>query len=195
MELQPGEAILREERIHAGVFAPPAVLLVVLLVAMLPELWFANMFMGAFGRSAWPMAAVFLVPVVLLGLVGFIPALISYRASLITLTNRRLVYQIGFLFRASGDVGLENIESIFILEPLLGRLTGYGTITVTTTGGAAFPLRFIPKPQVFHAVLQRAVAEAKRPARPVARAVAEAHDDSRYMPKWYPDAGRRPAAG
>ncbi len=184
MELQPGETILKEERIHAGVFAPPAVLLVVLVVAMLPELWFANMFLGALGKWVWPLAAVFVVPVFLLGLVGFIPALVSYRCSRITLTSRRLVYQIGFLFRASGDVGLENIESIFILEPLLGRMTGYGTITVTTTGGAAFPLRFIAKPQVFHAALQRAVAEAKRPARPLAKAVGEAQDDSRYMPKW-----------
>jgi hypothetical protein len=59
----------------------------------------------------------------------------------------------------------------------------HGTITVTTTGGAAFPLRFIPKPQVFHAVLQRAVAEAKRPARALAKEVSAPPDDSRYMPK------------
>jgi hypothetical protein len=70
---------------------------------------------------------------------------------------------------------------MFILEPLLGRLLGYGTVAVSTLGGLQFPLRFIGKPHVFHAALQRAVADAKAPSRPPAKAAPAPLDYARYM--------------
>jgi uncharacterized membrane protein YdbT with pleckstrin-like domain len=42
----------------------------------------------------------------------------------ITLTNKRLIYRTGFLARAAGELPLENVDAIFIFEPLLGRLLG-----------------------------------------------------------------------
>ncbi len=91
-----------------------------------------------------------------------------------------MVYRIGFLVRAAGELPLENVDAIFILEPLFGRLFGYGTVAVSSVGGAQFALRFIGRPQVLHAMLQQAVAKAKAPTR---REVALAQDDSRYLPR------------
>jgi hypothetical protein len=103
------------------------------------------------------------------------------------LTDRRLVFRTGFLSRRSGELPLENIESIYISEPFLGRLCGYGTVTVTTVGGAHFRLWFIGSPQSFHARLQKAVLDAKncsrgRPKPPDGRPPPP-DDDSRYRPK------------
>ena len=44
-------------------------------------------------------------------------------------------------------------------------MCGYGSVTVTTVGGAAFPLWFIGSPQIFHSTLQKAVLDAKNAIR------------------------------
>jgi uncharacterized membrane protein YdbT with pleckstrin-like domain len=105
---------------------------------------------------------------------------IGYVKSEVLLTDRRLIYRIGFLVRAAGELPLENVDAIFILEPLIGRLFGYGTVAVSSVGGAQFPLRFVGRPQVLHAMLQQAVAKAKVRAR--REVVPVGADDSRYMP-------------
>jgi uncharacterized membrane protein YdbT with pleckstrin-like domain len=123
-----------------------------------------------------PLAVLLLPPLLIL-----LVASVAYLKSEITLTNKRLIYRTGFLVRAAGELPLENVEALFILEPLLGRLLGYGTVAVTALGGLQFPLRFIGKPQVFHAALQRAVADAKAPSRPPSKPAPAPLDDSRYM--------------
>jgi uncharacterized membrane protein YdbT with pleckstrin-like domain len=118
----------------------------------------------------------------------------SYSNSDVTLTNRRLVFRTGFFSRHSGDLPLENIESIFISEPLIGRMCGYGSVTVTTVGGARFPLCYIGEPQDFHFTLQHAVATAKGsrlqipkpsafPPGSAPQSPSGGDDDSRYKPK------------
>ena len=128
-----------------------------------------------------------LVPyfVVVLGLL--LGTWFSYSKSEVTLTNRRLVFRTGFLSRRCGELPLENVESIYISEPLLGRMCGYGSVTVTTVGGAAFPLWFIGSPQIFHSTLQKAVLDAKnairsRPKPPESGSPPQ-DDDRRYRPK------------
>ena len=116
-------------------------------------------------------------------LLVFIPVLVAYLNCEITLTNKRLIYRTGFLVRAAGELPLENVEAMFILEPLLGRLLGYGTVAVSTIGGLQFPLRFIGKPHIFHAALQRAVADAKAPSHPSPKTPSQPLGDSRYMPR------------
>jgi hypothetical protein len=59
----------------------------------------------------------------------------------------------------------------------------YGTVTVSSIGGLRLPLQYLAKPQVFQAALQRAVAQAKSPARPGAKLAPVPQDDSRYMPR------------
>jgi hypothetical protein len=118
-------------------------------------------------------------------LLYFIVILLAYQNSEITLTNKRLVYRTGFVARAAGELPLENVEAIFILEPLLGRLLGYGTVTVSSIGRLRLPLHYLAKPQVFQAALQRAVAQAKSPACPTPKLPPGPQDDSRYKPKSY----------
>ena len=105
--------------------------------------------------------------------------LLAYQNSEITLTNKRLIYRTGFVARAAGELPLENVEAIFILEPLLGRLLGYGTVTVSSFGGLRLPLQYLSKPHVFHAALQNAVTGAKAASRPAQKVAPPSNDDSR----------------
>ncbi len=116
-------------------------------------------------------------------LVCFVSTLFAYLKSEITLTNQRLLFKTGFIMRVSGELPLENIETIFLVEPLLGRIFGFGTILVTSVGGAKFPLRYIGTPKIFHIELQSAVAVAKMPRVPIKPPIPPADDHSRYMPK------------
>jgi len=187
----PDERILKQARIHPGIFGLPVMLLVVLLLPGIPLLFFFNM-MGNMMSQFSPQGAGFHLPVLWFFIIGmdlfpallvFILVLVAYLNCEITLTNKRLIYRTGFLVRAAGELPLENVEAMFILEPLLGRLLGYGTVAVSTLGGLQFPLRFIGKPHVFHAALQRAVADAKAPSRPPAKAAPAPLDYARYMPR------------
>jgi uncharacterized membrane protein YdbT with pleckstrin-like domain len=196
METQQ-ETTLAKVRLHWGVFVPVLLCVVGLILAILPFFFIAHMLFGMLGQiggssnnvSAIPrvMWLLTLSPCLLVVAALFLITWFAYSKSEVTLTNRRLVFRTGFLSRRSGEVPLENVESIFISEPLLGRICGYGTVTVTTLGGAHFPLAFIGSPQSVHSTLQMAVLNAKdslrgttKPPGPTSRPQDEG---SRYMPK------------
>src|ERR1019366_7753241 len=188
--LHPNEEILRQERLHAGIFGLPVLLLVVLLLPTVPLFFLLNTFGNIAAEltpqgSRSPLSLLWLIPIavdLLPALLFFFLVLTAYLNCQIILTNKRLIYRTGFLARAAGELPLENVDAIFILEPPLCRLLGYGTVTVSRLGGLRLPLQYLAKPQVFHAALQRAVAQAKSPARPSPKSAPVLQDDSRYMP-------------
>jgi hypothetical protein len=187
----PDEEILKEERIHPGIFALPVLALVAFGIITLPVIPFLTMtknLAAQFGPQQSQPAfnliwVVVLLPDFLITAAVFIAVLIAYLKCHVTLTNKRLIYTAGFLARYSGELPLENIDALFMSEPLLGRLLGYGTVTVCTLGGTRFKLDFLSKHHLFHAALQRAVAQAKSPARSAPKLAPTPQDDSRYMPK------------
>lgn len=190
------ETTLAREQLHWGIFILPVLSLFLIAV---PEILFigfvSKLFksLGGLGGGTQPKPSLtwfyaFLIFVgAMPGLVAIAAAWISRAKSEITLTNRRLIFRTGFLFRAAAELPLENVETISIFEPVLGRIFGYGTVGVTSLGGGIFPLRYIQSPQEFHSKLQQAVTNAKSPIRSAAAAPASAsNDDSRYMPKTNP---------
>jgi uncharacterized membrane protein YdbT with pleckstrin-like domain len=182
MILFQGEQLLRQERIHPGIFIIPALLVLPFLLLLLPVYVFMRMLSAGLGAAPnWWFLLVILFPMFFLLVLAFLVTLVAYLKSEITLTNKRLLFQAGLLAHLSGEVPLENVETILMVEPLLGRLLGYGTVAVTTLGGSTFPIRCIAKPHVFHAVLQKAVTAAKASTRPPQ--TPPPRDDSRYMPK------------
>jgi uncharacterized membrane protein YdbT with pleckstrin-like domain len=196
MNQNSDETILRRERLHKGIFILPALVFALPLVPLI-ALFFVLSFihqktseafqqMQPQSNPSWllylPILAL-VVPWLLACLMSFVSTLLAYLKSEITLTNRRLLFRTGFLMRVSGELPLENIEAIFLVEPLLGRIFGYGTILLTSVGGAKFPLRFIGTPKIFHVDLQSAVAVAKLPRQHIKTPAPPADDYSRYMPK------------
>jgi uncharacterized membrane protein YdbT with pleckstrin-like domain len=166
----------------------PAVVLLAELVAALPILIMASAMGKMVSQFGVPKAPGMGLLWVFFGFVWFLPTLAvlvaviaGYLNSEVTLTSKRLIYRTGLLSRASGELPLENVDALFIQEPLLGRLFGFGTVAVSSVGGAQFPFRYIGQPQMLHSMLQRAVKDAKAPRRSVPPAGPQ--DDSRYMPK------------
>jgi hypothetical protein len=97
-DLHSNEDILRQERLHPGIFALPVVLFVAFLIPTIPVLFFLKMMGNMIGqfnpqapRSPFPMLWLVLVAMDLLpALLYFIVILLAYQNSEITLTNKRL---------------------------------------------------------------------------------------------------------
>jgi uncharacterized membrane protein YdbT with pleckstrin-like domain len=193
------ETTLAKVRLHWAFFIPVLGFAVGPILALLPFIFVMRGLLNVLGQmgtrlnqpSGMPsFYLIWLLPLVLyfvIVLVLLLGTWFTYSKSEVTLTNRRLVFRTGFLSRRSGELPLENVESIYIHEPLLGRIFGYGTVMVTTVGGARFPMWFIGCPQSFHSTLQKAVLNAKnsigRTPKPPASESPAQDDDSRYMPK------------
>lgn len=198
MNLNNNEIILRRERLHKGIFCLPALAFLLPFVPFCALIFFISIFLHTIGASIQqiqgqpipiPSILIYLpwlmltAPCLLICLMTFVPTLLAYLKSEITLTNRRLLFKTGFIMRVSGELPLENIETIFLVEPFLGRIFGFGTILVTSVGGKEFPLRYIGTPKIFHKDLQNAVSTAKMPSPGIKPPAPPADDNSRFMPK------------
>jgi hypothetical protein len=193
MSEQKQEMTLANVRLHWGIFIPAFFVLFVMCLPLVP-IWFVLKMMAGIASQLNPQHApsnawllFLLIPNGLIFCFVLLVTWIGYLKSEIRLTNKRLIFRTGLLSRMSGELPLENVESIFIIEPFIGRLCSYGTVTVTSIGGRTFPLRFIGSPQTFHAALQSAVVKAKTSLRTEMKSPDSAQtpqdDDSRFMPK------------
>lgn len=80
---------------------------------------------------------VYLVGAIVLGLgfISFIWPFIRYKTSEYAVTNKRLVVKLGLIQREADETLLSKIENIAVDQDIWGRILGYGTITITGTGG------------------------------------------------------------
>ncbi len=120
------------------------------------------------------------------GAVAFAITLNTFKKSEIILTEDRLKFKTGWLSLGNHELLLSKIETTTRWEPILGRMVGYGTVSVTSTGGAVFPIRFLPKPEYLNSLLQSSINQA--PAGHGSSSIAEINQgladmDARYMPK------------
>ncbi len=143
--LQSDETVRHKAHIHWFIYLPAlvfgaAALLVVALVAM-------NI--GEIGTS-WREAA--LIAAALFGLVALyllLRAWIERISTELVATDRRVIYKRGLIRRFTAEMNMEKVETVLVEQGILGRLFGYGTITIRGTGGGMEPLRNIDDPLSF----------------------------------------------
>ena len=169
MTLATNERILCKSRLHRGIFIPPVILGLFLTLLAL----FMGTVMYSLSRSLGkPSLLPFLIvlPLALFpAAVGLLGAWAAYAKSELVLTNQRLFFAKGFIFRSVHEMPLHQVETLARSEPLIGRFVGYGTVSVTGTGGAVFLLCFLPDAPGFHQHLQAAVAAVRPLGTPPSR--------------------------
>jgi uncharacterized membrane protein YdbT with pleckstrin-like domain len=67
----------------------------------------------------------------------------------IAVTDRRVIYKTGLIRRHTTEINMDKIESVDVDQSVLGRMFGYGTVTIRGTGEAVEPLRDIADPIAF----------------------------------------------
>ena len=86
----------------------------------------------------------------------WIGPLVSWFSDEFAVTNKRIVAKVGVVSRRTLEMNAEKVESVNVSQTVLGRILGYGTITVIGTGGTKQPLRFISRPLDFRKAFQEA---------------------------------------
>lgn len=94
---------------------------------------------------------------ILIAIVTGIASFINYKTSEFGITNKRVIVKVGFIRRNSFEVLLNKIEGIQVSQGILGRILGFGSITVSGTGGTKDPFRMISAPLEFRRKVQEQI--------------------------------------
>ena len=124
--LLPDEHVVYRAELHWIIFARAILVLVVGLVLV---------FVPRIGQAG--------LVVLLLGVVILVPPFVAYRTTELGVTNKRVIVKTGLIRRRTLELLLRQVEAISVDQSLLGRLLGFGSITLTGTGGVR---------EVFHRV-------------------------------------------
>ena len=84
----------------------------------------------------------------------FLAPLIDRMTSEFVVTNRRVIIKIGLITRHILEMNLAKIESVNVDQTLLGRMLGYGSITVVGSGGTKEVFQNIENPLEFRRQFQ-----------------------------------------
>ncbi|MCB9983185.1 MAG: PH domain-containing protein [Rhodospirillales bacterium] len=91
-----------------------------------------------------------------LGLLSFAQMMVVKATTEIAITNQRLVYKRGLVARQVGEMSIDRIEGVNVLQTILGRLFDYGRIAVRGMGIGEVILPPIENPIAFRQAIERA---------------------------------------
>jgi membrane protein YdbS with pleckstrin-like domain len=145
--LLAGERIVYRARLHWTIFGT-SIAVVVLGVALAivlrlyqPEYWYLGAALAGVG---------------LLLAIG--PA-IRFSSSEFAVTDKRVLAKHGFIERESIETLLSKVEAISVDQGIWGRVLGFGTVTITGTGGTDESFPRISQPLEFRRQIQSQVVE------------------------------------
>lgn len=164
--LLAGERIVYRARLHWTIFLSSIVVVLlgiglgILLQVVEPAYSFAGLALAGVG---------------LLLAIG--PA-VRYVTSEFAVTDKRVLGKVGFVERESDETLLSKIEAIAVDQGVLGRILGFGTVTITGTGGTQEMFPRISEPLEFRRKIQSQIIalEETRSPQPAAVASAEPRD-------------------
>lgn len=137
--LGPNERILYETQLSAFNYIPAFLEILACGIAGV----FAHIYIG--NISPWIIAAcVAAISIIII----FMPWL-ERNSSEFVITNKRLIFKTGVISRNVFEIRLSKIESVDLEQGILGRILGYGNISVHGTGDTKKTFRMIDQPVEF----------------------------------------------
>src|ERR1043166_9416272 len=136
--LQPGEVVRHRASLHWILYVRGLLLLIVaaLIFIVIPDRQgFVHWIAAAAG---WRCLAVGLA------LIGH--AWYRWWTTEIAVTDRRIIYKTGFIYRETSEMNMDKVESVDVDQSILGRILDYGDLSVIGTGSTWETLRTIAKP-------------------------------------------------
>jgi uncharacterized membrane protein YdbT with pleckstrin-like domain len=95
--------------------------------------------------------------VALIGFAFLADAWVTRRTTEMVVTNIRVFLKTGWLSRKTIELNLGKVETVSVDQGILGRLLGYGTITVVGTGGTHERFKWVTAPLDFRRAIQAQV--------------------------------------
>jgi len=93
----------------------------------------------------WPVIFSF----VLIGIPWLITAILQKKTTEMAVTNKRVIIKTGIISRRTIEMNLSKIENIEVNQNIIGRIFGYGIITIVGTGGTHEPFENVSQPLDF----------------------------------------------
>lgn len=90
------------------------------------------------GKSIWLVLGILLL--------NFLNLLIVINTDECVVTTKRVIFKSGVIFTKTLEMNLTKIESLSVEQSILGRILGYGTISIKGTGGTVETFLKINKP-------------------------------------------------
>jgi uncharacterized membrane protein YdbT with pleckstrin-like domain len=142
--LMNGELIVYRSRLHWVVF-------------LWPIIFFATAIMSTIIISG---AEGFIIGFMSMSVSIFwsICSFITYKTSEFGITNKRIIVKVGFIRRNSLEALLNKVEDIQVNQSIFGKMLGFGSITVSGTGGTKDPFHRIGAPLEFRKKAQEQIA-------------------------------------
>lgn len=134
--LLPNEQVTYRARLHRIIYLFPFCLFVIAIVV-------------AIAGGRWTALAL-----AVLALITMLPPWVRSISSEFAVTNKRVLVKVGLVRRHSLELLLQKVEGIGVDQGILGRILGYGTITVSGTGGTREAFRMIANPLEFRRQVQ-----------------------------------------
>ena len=139
--LLPNEQVTYTATLHWIIYLVPVIMLLVAMALALALNGVAGMVVGA------------------VGLLLMIPPWIKSSSSEFAITNKRVVIKVGLIRRHSLELLLQKVEGIGVDQGIVGRILGYGTITVSGVGGTKEAFQRISNPLEFRRQVQASLAQ------------------------------------
>ena len=85
----------------------------------------------------------------------WIAPFVQQATSEFAITDKRIIIKIGLIARRTLEMNLNKIETVNVDQSILGRILGFGKITVIGTGGTREVFNNIAKPMKFRKAFQQ----------------------------------------
>jgi uncharacterized membrane protein YdbT with pleckstrin-like domain len=142
--LKPGETVSYATTLHWCVYlraVAPFVVCIAVLVspAFIPQfppdlVWVVNAAAGIFA---------------LLALLRLVSAFIARATTEFAVTDRRVIYKVGLFRRSTFEMNLSKVESVGVVQSILGRMLNFGEVEIKGTGASLTPVSLISDPLAF----------------------------------------------
>ena len=138
--LLPDEQVTYRARLHWIIYLGPALVVLAAIAIALGGQGIAAIVVGS------------------IGLLLMLPPWIRSESSEFAITNKRVVIKVGLIRRHSLELLLQKVEGIGVDQGIIGRILGYGTITVAGVGGTKEAFQRISNPLEFRRQVQASLA-------------------------------------
>ena len=142
--LMDGERIVYRGKLHWVVFLWPIIFFVAAIMLTI-----------IIGGAEGFIIGFMLITVSIFSSIG---SFITYKTSEFGITNKRLIVKVGFIHRNSLEVLLNKVEGIEVNQNILGRILGFGSVTISGMGGTKDPFHRIDAPLEFRSKVQEQIA-------------------------------------
>jgi uncharacterized membrane protein YdbT with pleckstrin-like domain len=145
--LQPGETIVYSTKLHWIIYWK-AIFLSIICIILAVSAWYT--------ANNQNLSLALVIAAIIFALLALSSAFVKFIKRWTTelaVTDRRVIYKERLIARRTLEMNRSRVESVDVYQPVLGRLLGYGTITLRGTGGSGEPMPNIDDPLTFRSYI------------------------------------------